>query len=389
MTDTAISSQVASEVYNTASTVAGDRAAESSGTQASDFDDILGSELAAGEKSVEDQNNQVPALLNLNALLNVTPLQNTLPDTSRTVGGNILPGALLADSALLNGQNPEQASANLLDNTRLVNMPLEGEYRAGIERVNLSPALLAKLKTDSSMNLASGMTSPGITDEDILSTQISSLFTEKNLPNVKQLNAQLFNQFMHQAASAQQATVDHSALAGATPGIVFNQSLSLHSSEAVLPAMTVTPDSPQWNAQLGERINWMVNNNIQRADIRLDPPELGNLDIRLNIAKDNQASILIHVNNATAKEAIESAIPRLREMFEQQGLDLANVDVSQQNLQQQQSAFEQFNNNDMDQFEQNSLSDEARASINQHDGDILATSNISTMQNENLLDIYA
>ncbi|MFD2632053.1 flagellar hook-length control protein FliK [Idiomarina piscisalsi] len=81
--------------------------------------------------------------------------------------------------------------------------------------------------------------------------------------------------------------------------------------------------------KLQERINIMMSKNIQRADIRLDPPELGNVQIRVNVSGE-QTTVQFQVQNAQAREAIESAMPRLREMMEQQGLNLADTQVGEQ-----------------------------------------------------------
>lgn len=81
--------------------------------------------------------------------------------------------------------------------------------------------------------------------------------------------------------------------------------------------------------KLQERINIMMSKNIQRADIRLDPPELGNVQIRVNVSGE-QTTVQFQVQNAQAREAIESAMPRLREMMEQQGLNLADTHVGEQ-----------------------------------------------------------
>ncbi len=382
MSNTAISSQVASEV-NTAQAVASGKTSQETKTQASDFDEVLSGKLDNIQQENENTN-----VANLEALLNANPLLSRDAAVTNLNNGKTLPGQLSLDDFLLNNAKAILSENNLLKNMPSNSMPIDGEYKASLALMIPASNSQAKLSPDSALNLSNATTLSATSDDDLLLSQVSSLFNEKNLPTAKQLNAQLFNQFMNQAISQPQATADNTVLIGAAPGINIHQSLSTHSSVAILPPITVLPDNPQWNSQVGERINWMVNSNMQRAEIRLDPPELGNLDIRLNLAKDNQASILIHVSNATAKEAIESAIPRLREMFEQQGLNLVNVDVSQQNLSQQQSAFEQFQNDGSDQFGQNNATGSANTMDDSEYG-VLAVTNINASPNDNLLDIFA
>lgn len=81
--------------------------------------------------------------------------------------------------------------------------------------------------------------------------------------------------------------------------------------------------------QLRERLMLMSANGIQRAEIRLDPPDLGTLNIRITVQQD-QAHVNFQAQTPQAREMIEQAMPRLRELMEQQGLQLADSEVSQQ-----------------------------------------------------------
>ena len=86
---------------------------------------------------------------------------------------------------------------------------------------------------------------------------------------------------------------------------------------------------PGWDSAVGERIQWMVSRNVQQAEIRLTPPELGPMEIKISLQND-QTQVQFVANHATTREALEAAIPRLRELFGEINLNLANVDVSQQ-----------------------------------------------------------
>ncbi len=90
-----------------------------------------------------------------------------------------------------------------------------------------------------------------------------------------------------------------------------------------------------WETNLGSRLQMLVGQNIQTAEIRLDPPELGALDIKIKITNDI-ASVNITSPHAHVREAIETSVPRLREMFEESGLSLGDVNVRQESFAQQQ-----------------------------------------------------
>ena len=78
---------------------------------------------------------------------------------------------------------------------------------------------------------------------------------------------------------------------------------------------------------LQERVSSMLSINNKEAEIRLDPPEMGSMHIRIR-SDAEQAQINFVVQNQQAKEALEQSLPRLREMLMQQGLDLGESSIS-------------------------------------------------------------
>jgi flagellar hook-length control protein FliK len=82
--------------------------------------------------------------------------------------------------------------------------------------------------------------------------------------------------------------------------------------------------------QLGEKIRWMVNARNTMAEIRLDPPELGSMQVRVNVAGD-AASVSFVVQSQQAKEALADAMPKLRDMLSEQGIELGDAQVRKDN----------------------------------------------------------
>jgi flagellar hook-length control protein FliK len=85
---------------------------------------------------------------------------------------------------------------------------------------------------------------------------------------------------------------------------------------------------PGWGEELGERVLWLIGRRESLAELRLDPPELGSLEIRIRQEKD-ATSVHILVQSGAAREALESALPRLRELFGEAGLSLQRLDVAE------------------------------------------------------------
>lgn len=107
------------------------------------------------------------------------------------------------------------------------------------------------------------------------------------------------------------------------------------SSTARPLAMNTPLQHPDWNNEFAQRITWMANHKIQAAELRLNPQHLGPIDIQVRMDGD-QANLVFGAAHAQVRDAIEAALPRLREMFAAQGLNVAqvNVDVRDGNAQQ-------------------------------------------------------
>jgi len=92
-----------------------------------------------------------------------------------------------------------------------------------------------------------------------------------------------------------------------------------------------------------DKVMITINQKLQQFDIKLDPPEFGNMQVRVNL-QGEQASVNFVVQNQQAKDALEQNMHKLRDMLSEQGVDVGGANVEQQN--QQQNADEQgFNKN--------------------------------------------
>lgn len=82
-----------------------------------------------------------------------------------------------------------------------------------------------------------------------------------------------------------------------------------------------------WPSAIAERVSWMVNGEQQFARLRLNPPNLGPLEVRVSVSQE-QANVAFLAQHAAVREALEAALPRLRELFDQSSLQLVHADVS-------------------------------------------------------------
>lgn len=84
--------------------------------------------------------------------------------------------------------------------------------------------------------------------------------------------------------------------------------------------------TPQWQAEFSDRVQFMSRNNESRAELVLTPPQLGRIEVSLNINGD-QASALFVSANPEVRTALEAAMDRLREALASNGITLGQADV--------------------------------------------------------------
>jgi flagellar hook-length control protein FliK len=137
-------------------------------------------------------------------------------------------------------------------------------------------------------------------------------------------------------ASAADATKPAAAI---TPAVEALTRLAEAQSPAarafvVQTGVPVPLGTPQWSQAVGDKVLWLAAQNVSSAEIRLDPPELGPMQVKVSVNQD-QASVSFTSPHPAVREALDQQLGRLREMFSEQGLHLLNVDVSDRSFAQQ------------------------------------------------------
>ncbi|WP_045396496.1 flagellar hook-length control protein FliK [Vibrio campbellii] len=94
-------------------------------------------------------------------------------------------------------------------------------------------------------------------------------------------------------------------------------------------AVRVDTSSGRWGEQmmqvLQDRVTLQAQQNLQEAKIRLDPPELGKLDLLVRVEGD-RLSVQINANTAATREALMQVSERLRTELQEQ--NFVHVDVN-------------------------------------------------------------
>lgn len=172
---------------------------------------------------------------------------------------------------------------------------------------------------------------------------ISAVATARQ-PADGKAQADVFAAAMKGAEAAAQASAGNASLSA--PAGVTQQAAIQAAQAAALSAQTLpsaqagvtavmqqtisTPVGDEgWAGDFSQKIVWMGNQQNQVAELHLNPPDLGPLDVVLKVS-DNQATALFTSPHAAVREAVEQALPRLRETLADNGITLGNATVSDQ-----------------------------------------------------------
>ncbi|MEM6809854.1 MAG: flagellar hook-length control protein FliK [Pseudomonadota bacterium] len=129
------------------------------------------------------------------------------------------------------------------------------------------------------------------------------------------------------AARAEPARLD--ALVGALTPLRDAVGTAPQTPSAVpqLAGPDLMPGEGGWGRQFAERVGWVIQARLPQAQLTLNPEHLGPIEMAIEV-EEVQARVQFTAAHAVTRDAIEQSLPRLREMLEQQGLELSQADVS-------------------------------------------------------------
>jgi|GEM_PF-2857926 len=167
--------------------------------------------------------------------------------------------------------------------------------------------------------------------QQVLGTQEGKMKTVEYSSNLGLMNSSLApSELPSSLSSVSSLTEQVDALA---PSNLSDRSMGAQSlSQASSPArffVNVEFGRSEWNSNVAAKVAQMAAQNLKHAEIQLDPPELGPLQVRVQVNTD-QASVSFTAQSAQVRDALEQGSQRLRDLFEAEGMNLVDVDVSDQ-----------------------------------------------------------
>lgn len=127
------------------------------------------------------------------------------------------------------------------------------------------------------------------------------------------------------AALATAPSANAAALASMTTAAPLNPANVMPVQVSINTPVT----SEKWGDEFNQKITWLAGSKEQSAELHLNPPQLGPMDVVIKVSGD-QATALFTSPHAAVREAIEQALPKLREMMADSGIMLGNASVSDQ-----------------------------------------------------------
>ena len=130
------------------------------------------------------------------------------------------------------------------------------------------------------------------------------------------------------ASTAQAASQPNAAALASLQNTAANMAAAV--VQPVQVAINTPVNQDKWSDEFSQKITWLASSNKdQTAELHLNPPQLGPLDVVIKVSGD-QATALFTSPHAAVRDAIEQAMPKLRDMLADNGIMLGNATVSDQ-----------------------------------------------------------
>jgi flagellar hook-length control protein FliK len=115
------------------------------------------------------------------------------------------------------------------------------------------------------------------------------------------------------------------ALAHAAP----HHAAATHTSLQATPVVTIAAplQQPQrFHEEAAASLATLVTRGVERAELRVTPPDLGPVEVRIDVS-NGEATLAIVATQPATRDALEQALPLLRDLLAAQGLTLGESSV--------------------------------------------------------------
>lgn len=258
------------------------------------------------------------------------PMLETTTGKQDTPAATALPdGAARASFAEALSQQTSASASKTPTLSDTPPLPTKGNNTSQGAASNSSPALIS----------AQTPAAPGLEKTPDITTPASFLATKENpLPTGKALELSASPANIAAETTAPPPGQEINPLIGNTSPANKAEAAAQTKSEITTPLQ-----SNAWSRDFSDKVVWLAKNDQQQAQININPPQLGPIQITLNISGD-QASAVFTSAHPEVRQAIENSLPQLKEMLSAAGINLGQADVGANLAQQNREAPSQSTN---------------------------------------------
>lgn len=273
-----------------------------------------GDDLASTSNSVESSGEMIdPNLEGSESSLSWVLSQMANPVT-KAASGSVTGQAEIDSSKVVSGAAAAAVAGSVVNK----------EGRSGVIPQSLLGAGAATSVEGDSVDLSNSL----LTDDGVLINEPIELRKKEQEAMIGRMSAQIDGNFADDNStgglnSSLHNNVNRAAVVAANaPAMAPQNNLT----------MSLPPGHPGWANEMTQKVAWIARDGGHTAHIRLDPPELGSLTVKVSVDSDSNTQISFVAATPQARDLLEGQMGRLRDMLAQQGMDLsrADVDVSQQ-----------------------------------------------------------
>ena len=302
---------------------------------------------AGRDKPVEDKREQETAEATTDEKSAVAESGNTLPPETpaeEIPEAELDPMLLLGLGTQFVAESEAQPEAEADAVSLLPGLPTAAAGIAGDEAVDADEAALAGMRTLTETPAAMQKTAQQQLQNPLTDAQAkasaddgcaSALLASQDAGEGEELDVELLTKDLLESVEApkeSRASASELAAGRLNPlSQAIAQQVQQSQRPQLVPGQPVQMQQSGWSEAVVDRVMWLSSQNLKSAEIQLDPAELGRMEVRIDLTKD-QAQVTFLSPHAGVRDALEGQMQRLREMFTQQGMNLMDVNVSDQSL---------------------------------------------------------
>jgi flagellar hook-length control protein FliK len=205
-----------------------------------------------------------------------------------------------------------------------LNEAVNGSFLSALEKANQNSVSTARSKLEADAK----------TDAHNEALGSATELKEKGLLNNVQLNLGSLRDSKDVAQAAN--SVANNEITPSNFQTIAQQVVAHANQEQIQQSEHLAPNvgTRAWDQALGQKVIWLVAGGQQSAELTLNPPDLGPLQVVLKVS-DDRLTVDFSANQAEVREALESALPKLRQILNDAGIQLFGFSVNSQASQQQ------------------------------------------------------